>query len=352
MLKLYENTPKQHRITEQDIIFEIVTYEDGQQVGDIRDEAQNIAYANRITRLIKRLVDDDPENLTQIHMSLAGGRKSMSSYDHTAMMYFGRVQDELSHVLVDPTHLEGCGDKYENGGLVSRGFWWPGQPETEVSNREGVRFPTSVESARVDLVSIPFARLNIRLQKGTPPEALDHGLLTQWVESYLTADTLKINLSEETVSYGGEIIELSPYSFSLFSVMALAQSESWRGVGPYGIGDNHVGWIRQDNFLDPQSSAVTKFCDFWERSKRFGDDGDKTLCSLLKHKPAGHDDLLEWETFVRKGVQTVKNRLQSELQKSIKNAFLTPRLLPQNGPQKEARYGLTIPADKIFIIGV
>jgi CRISPR-associated protein (TIGR02584 family) len=64
---------------------------------DIVTEADNVAVADFITEKV-RAVTADPE--ASLHVSIAGGRKTMGFYLGYALSLFGRPQDRLSHVLV------------------------------------------------------------------------------------------------------------------------------------------------------------------------------------------------------------------------------------------------------------
>jgi CRISPR-associated protein (TIGR02584 family) len=209
---------------------------DGQsKLKDIRTQRENIVYANHITRVVMNYAQRGD---TVIHMSLAGGRKSMSSYDHSAMMFFGRVDDELSHVLVEPEILERTSD-----------FWWPDQTERIVQGPNGVQVPTSSDLARVDLVNVPFVRLKVRLPKGVPPEAIDHERLVEFVEFERRADPIIVSWNDKLISVGGQSIPLEPLHFMFFCVLALARVNKWPGAGPpdEGIGQNSAGWILLDD---------------------------------------------------------------------------------------------------------
>ena len=61
--------------------------------------ADNDATADAITERL-RAFTADPE--TALHVSIAGGRKTMGYYLGYALSLFGRPQDRLSHVLVSP----------------------------------------------------------------------------------------------------------------------------------------------------------------------------------------------------------------------------------------------------------
>lgn len=75
----------------------VLTDRDGAPLRDIRNAAENAAAADSITEWVRRLTEDAD---TPLHVSLAGGRKTMSFFAGYALSLFGRPQDRLSHVLV------------------------------------------------------------------------------------------------------------------------------------------------------------------------------------------------------------------------------------------------------------
>ena len=68
----------------------------GKPVEDIRTVEDNDSAADYIVALIRELCADEACSL---HVSIAGGRKSMGLLIGTAMSFFGRDQDRISHVL-------------------------------------------------------------------------------------------------------------------------------------------------------------------------------------------------------------------------------------------------------------
>lgn len=69
----------------------------GRELDDSRSLDDNQAIADFIIDEVRALTSD--EN-TQLHASIAGGRKTMTFFLGYAMSLFGRTQDRLSHVLV------------------------------------------------------------------------------------------------------------------------------------------------------------------------------------------------------------------------------------------------------------
>ena len=69
----------------------------GRPLPDIRSCTENDRAADQIVERVRALTED-PE--AALHVSLAGGRKTMGYYLGYALSLFGRIQDRLSHVLV------------------------------------------------------------------------------------------------------------------------------------------------------------------------------------------------------------------------------------------------------------
>jgi len=76
----------------------IITDKCGQNLPDIRTPEENEQAANSIVQLVGNLCQDED---MQLHVSIAGGRKTMGFFMGYALSLYGREQDSLSHVLVD-----------------------------------------------------------------------------------------------------------------------------------------------------------------------------------------------------------------------------------------------------------
>jgi CRISPR-associated protein (TIGR02584 family) len=108
----------------------ILTDGDGRPMADIRTKADNDWAGDFIVGKVRELAED-PE--AALHVSLAGGRKTMGFYLGYALSLYGRPQDCLSHVLVAAS--------FE-------------------SNRE-FYYPTQLDAgeAEVTLAEVPFVRM-------------------------------------------------------------------------------------------------------------------------------------------------------------------------------------------------
>ncbi|ESQ10020.1 MAG TPA: TIGR02584 family CRISPR-associated protein [Chromatiaceae bacterium] len=125
----------------------IIHDEQGNAVDDIRNAAEHEACADLITDLVRRFtVADD----AALHVSLAGGRKTMTYYLGNALTLFGRPWDRLSHVLVN--------QPYES----NREFFYP-TPRTQRIYVQSLNRYFDAREAEVTLADIPFVRLRDNL---------------------------------------------------------------------------------------------------------------------------------------------------------------------------------------------
>ncbi len=134
----------------------IVRDADGQPLEDIRTQAHNTQAADFITERV-RLLTENPNS--HLHVSIAGGRKTMGYYLGYALSLYGRPQDRLSHVLVS--------DPYEAKGQ----FYYPTPYEHWIDcGRGNEKNKKDARDAVVELADIPFVQLRDGL-----PESLRTG---------------------------------------------------------------------------------------------------------------------------------------------------------------------------------
>lgn len=118
----------------------------GAWLEDLRTPADNELLADELVELMRGFTTDDS---TAVHVSIAGGRKTMGFYAGYVLSLFGRPQDRLSHVLVSPP-FESNPD-----------FYYPAPDSRIIYDRE--RRPLDARNAEVTLAEIPFVRLHHHL---------------------------------------------------------------------------------------------------------------------------------------------------------------------------------------------
>ncbi|WP_291992264.1 CRISPR-associated ring nuclease Csm6 [Candidatus Accumulibacter sp. ACC003] len=176
---------------------------DGRPLEDIRSPDDNRRAADGITALIRQFTAD-PD--CALHVSIAGGRKTMGFFLGYALSLYGRPQDQLSHVLVS--------EPFES----SIGFYYP-TPSSRVIEMPGGRLVDSAQ-AQVTLAELPFVSLRHGL-----PEALLTGLASynQTVAAArraLAPARLQIDLATRRIEAAGKVFALPPAELALLSVFA------------------------------------------------------------------------------------------------------------------------------------
>jgi len=188
---------------------------DEDRLKDIRTADDNERAANQICEIVRSLTS---QSHIHLHASVAGGRKTMGVYLTAAMQLFGRVEDKLSHVLVNPP--------FEN----NRNFYYkPPQPQVL---SDGV----STDAAKIDLAEIPFVRLHriiegqLKLEEKMEKEQGYYNSLVLQAQDELdlvqTKHDVYIDLKNEQIKVSSRVIELPPRDFLLYVIFALQRKKA------------------------------------------------------------------------------------------------------------------------------
>ena len=173
----------------------------GESLADIRTQADNCAMADGITEWIRTFTADPHIDL---HVSIAGGRKTMGFYAGYALSLYGRATDRLSHVLVSPD--------YESHPQ----FYYPTPYSHVIYGNDPSRKPLDTQHAKVMLADIAFVRLR---------HGLDQSLLdgkTSFSESVAAAQQalgparLIINPKTRQFIAHGKTVKLSPADLAFY----------------------------------------------------------------------------------------------------------------------------------------
>jgi CRISPR-associated protein (TIGR02584 family) len=191
---------------------------------DIRSEADNAAAANTITEVLRQLTAD--ENST-LQVSLAGGRKTMGFYLGYGLSLFGRVQDRLSHVLVNAP-FESLPD-----------FFYPPTPAKILALRDG-KTATTLD-ARITLAEIPFVRLRGLLDNDLVASDLDYSQMVERTQSALLP-RLILRLSTQDIYFADNCFQLSSTHFLLLYWIALRKAQS---LEPYRASESCKTHLKQ-----------------------------------------------------------------------------------------------------------
>ncbi len=272
----------------------------GRPLADIRTPEENACAADSITALMAELTRDEQASL---HVSIAGGRKTMGFYLGYAFSLFARPQDELSHVLVS--------SPFEN----HPDFFYPPARPKRLATRDGQHLDTA--DARVTLARIPV----VRLRHGQPQALLQRrasfGDTVAAIQQSLQPPHLHIDLPSQQVLCGGTPVQLPPAQLAWLAWWA-RQSLAGRGPQNWRSAD-------ADEFLALYRRVVTVDATTYENA-----------CKRLR-------DGMEKEFFEQNNAK-LERALKTQL-----GLAAAPYLLQTSGKRPYTQRGLGLPPEAISL---
>jgi len=235
---------------------------------DIRTPQDNRDAADFITEQVRHFTADPH---CALHVSIAGGRKTMGFYLGYALSLYGRAQDRLSHVLVS--------DPFES----SWDFFYPTPYSRVLQTRDGKLADTAM--AEVTLAEIPF----VSLRHGLPVALLaGHASFNDTVQAAraaLAPPKLSVDLPGRRVIAGAAAVELPPAELALLAVFARRTMQGKPALAAPPKGATDPAWATR--FLREYRAIVGTLADTdaTERALRNGMDGE--YFSIRKSKLEG-----------------------------------------------------------------
>jgi CRISPR-associated protein (TIGR02584 family) len=175
---------------------------DGVPLSDIRDLEDSALVADTIAAKVWELTKD--EN-TEVHASIAGGRKSMGFLLGYSMSLYGRPQDRLSHVLVSEG-FEGSPD-----------FYFPPKKPVVIYVGAEKKRPINTADAEVTLAMIPILHLREKLPKGLVQSRVSFAKLVETMNLSLVEPSIVVDEAACKLICHGKDIPLTKLEFSFYS---------------------------------------------------------------------------------------------------------------------------------------
>ena len=201
------------------IDFVVIKSEKGEELFDIRSKDDNRLAANCIVKTIR---DNTQDENVRIFASIAGGRKTMSTFMGYAMQLYGRKQDKLFHVLVAPETLES-----------NRYFYFPPANGKDVifKDRQGKVITVPYNQIKISNAEIPFIRLREILSFIHGPMEMEYEDLVNLTQKEITeafVPTLKLDFKNLAVivKWREQVwnVKLKPIDFAFYCYMLKQRS--------------------------------------------------------------------------------------------------------------------------------
>ena len=206
----------------------LVAGKDGCPLDDLRTPEDNERAADTITEVIRGLAADPS---CAMHVSIAGGRKTMGFYLGSALSLFGREQDMLSHVLVD--------EPFES----SWEFFYPTKTSHIVKTRDGR--VADATKATVMLAPIPFVRLRHGLDQRIMKGSISFSASVQSVEAELSEKTVLIQVRDSHLAVGGTRVSMARAELAFYLWFAKMKKNSSEPIAAPRLGVPEMGYARE-----------------------------------------------------------------------------------------------------------
>lgn len=179
---------------------------------DIRTPEENEFAANNIVQLVGELCQND--NVT-LHVSIAGGRKTMGFFMGYALSLYGREQDSLSHVLVD--------ERYEN----LPNFYYPKPYSFPIYDRDGREI--DAKDCEVMLAEIPWVRLGLGVPEDLKQQSISYSESVKNAQALLEQPSLTFlsPMDDCNVMFGSKQLKLAPRGYTLLLSLVIAKKQGW-----------------------------------------------------------------------------------------------------------------------------
>jgi len=272
----------------------------GQDMSDIRSIEDNSAAADYITAQVRAFSSDDK---CALHVSIAGGRKTMGFYLGYALSLYGRPQDRLSHVLVS--------EPFEN----SIDFFYPTPKSRVLQTRDGKL--ADMATAKVTLAEIPFVSLRHDLPMALLSGQASFSETVAAARIALAPPELVIDLRGKRIRASGKVVELHAPDLALLAVFARRTRNGQPALSAPQKGATDIDWA--ERFLDEYRRIMSKRDDL---------ENDRTEIALKKG--------MEGEYF-----STCKSKLEKRMKAALGTAAATYRIA-DGGKNRPRQYQLTL----------
>lgn len=265
---------------------------DGQPLEDIRTRDENAAAADFCCSLVRKLTARD---MPALHVSLAGGRKTMGFHLGYALSLYARRADRLSHVLVN--------EPWER----TADFMFPGL---------GNEAPPHA----VQIADVPFVRLRDGMPLAILEARLGFAALVAAAQTSVSDSDTKASFDGRQLLLGGTAITLKPILLGFYLwLLSLRAGE-----------DSHTGFVR---FTDPAAAGLLPFL---KRHRRLLGMDPRSLEALERDGPT------------REFFEEKKARVNQALGQQMGLAR-HPYVIVQDGKRPQTRMGIPLARGSILL---
>ncbi|OAI10569.1 CRISPR-associated protein [Methylomonas koyamae] len=285
----------------------ILQQADGDALHDIRSQSDNQAMADGITEWIRTFTADVD---TALHVSIAGGRKTMGFYAGYALSLYGRHQDRLSHVLVAAD--------YESHPQ----FYYPTPYSQVIYGNDPSRKPLDTQNAEVILADIPFVRLRHGLDQSLLNGKSSFSQSVANAQRALGPARLTIDPLRRLLIAHGKPVKLTPADLAFYLWLLQRQAEGLDA--PQCPSDGA-----------PDEAYAVEFLQQYRRITGEMGAADRTVAALQ-------------HGMSKPFFEQRKSRINKALQQTLSHAA-QPYLIQAEGKRPRTRYSIKLESEQISV---
>lgn len=316
----------------------------GREIDDIRTDDDAEAFGTMVVALVQELTLN-PD--LRLHVSLAGGRKTMSFHAGVALSLYGRDQDKLSHVLLRPPETERAAN-----------FWHPTVDDLMLVLADGKPLcmpdghQINAKNVGIDPANIPFFSVRHLLPRKLLKEPFQYSEVVSQVRMALGEEPVRVTLDPARCEV--RVARLPPIKldvpeFAFYQLLCEWAVAGHAGAGPEGEGGNHAGWLSDRIVGMPQDHSPNPVTRFVAILKDLRPDGSLKNDNLPIFERAS--DRSNGKTVNIKYFGELRSPLASVFKAHITNESVR-NLVFRNGVggRGTIRYGVDVPAMNIEIL--
>ncbi|BBO79934.1 hypothetical protein DSCO28_05000 [Desulfosarcina ovata subsp. sediminis] len=284
----------------------IIADTEGQFIDDNQSTAHNKVASDFITDKVREFTLDDNSAL---HLSLAGGRKTMSFYAGYALSLYGRMQDRLSHVLVN--------EPFQN----NPDFFYP-RPKPKRIEIGNTYYST--DEAKIILSDIPYVRMRYQVPEGLLNGNAGFQATVDIIQRFAQPETIEIDIVQKRLMLNGIEVPMPNADLAFYLWMC----ERKKSGEPPLIPDEDAF---VPDYLKVYGKIVSDWSGMYERAEEI----------------AKNRDVDEQKNWFQQRKSKVKKRIETVLGERAAKPFLI-QTIERNG---EVAYEVGVSAETMKIQG-
>ena len=178
----------------------VIKDRNGLPLQDIRTAEENEDMADFVMNIVRELTSDSN---SQLHMSISGGRKTMSYFGGYALTMLGREQDILSHVLVS--------EEFE---FIPE-YYYPTPYSKALKSKSGSLL--DAKDAKVSLAKIPYVHLRETLPMSARMINVGFKETLEKSKKSKMQPSIQLDSRKQLVICSGEAVKLQKVLFGVYS---------------------------------------------------------------------------------------------------------------------------------------